>query len=233
MSYKDMIKRLVSWFLNYKQMKTKSIYLLLAICLLFSCQNKQKQKTGEEKEKPRLGKLEQLMLLPRDSVMAYYDLSDDSLSVFPNLSGFTIHSLDLSHNRLDSFSAKYLPKDVRVLDLSYNQLRGMFSIDDEAFSLSELNISHNQLTSVSLDKIRKIDMSHNDITHFDHNQSNTEYIDISNNPHLSNRVYFDPSKVDTVIHNNIANDKPLEGGPQKLGGTHPRNLPKDTTIFYL
>lgn len=216
-------------------MKPKKLYLLLGICLSFACQNNREQKAGEVKEPPRLSKLEQLMLLPRDSVLAYYDLSDDSLGAFPDLSGYTIHSLDVSHNRLDTFFAGYLPSDIRVLDLSYNQLRGLFSIKKtEAPFLSELNISHNQLTDVSLHKIRKIDMSYNDITYFDHNQSNTEYIDISNNPHLSNLVYFDPTEVDTVIHDNIANDKPLEGGPRKLksGGPtwilHPTDTIKDT-----
>ena len=38
-------------------------------------------------------KLEELCLLPCDSVLDYCDLSDDSIVDFPNLSGYTISCL--------------------------------------------------------------------------------------------------------------------------------------------
>jgi Leucine-rich repeat (LRR) protein len=224
-------------------MKTKIVSLLSALCLLFSCQNNREQKAGEEKELPRLSKLERLMLLPADSVIEHYDLSGDSLDVFPDLSAYAIKSLDVSHNRLDTLIADYLPKEIRVLDLSHNQLKylynnGDFSLDTislpaklskldlshnqlselfriwdekEAPSLSELNLSNNRLMIVIVQSpVRKIDVSNNELIVFGVNDENLEYLNVSDNPQLSNQVYFDPSKVDTVIHNNIANDKPLE-----------------------
>ncbi|WP_294080533.1 hypothetical protein [Proteiniphilum sp. UBA5384] len=53
-------------------MKTRKLYLLLSVYLLFSCQNNRGQKAEDGKGKLPSGKLERLMLLFRDSVMAYY-----------------------------------------------------------------------------------------------------------------------------------------------------------------
>ena len=57
-----------------------------------------------------LTKLKKLFLLPYDSVMVHYDLSNDNVENFPNLSAFTIKSLDLSHNLLDTINPLFLPK---------------------------------------------------------------------------------------------------------------------------
>ena len=69
-------------------------------------------------------KLERLHQISPDSVIAHYDLSGDSLKEFPDLSGYTIRSLDLSHNLLDTFVPRYLPTGLEKLDLSYNRLEG-------------------------------------------------------------------------------------------------------------
>lgn len=49
--------------------------------------------------------------LPQDSVIQVYDLSNDSISNFPDLSVYNIKSLDLSCNLLDTIVIDNLPKN--------------------------------------------------------------------------------------------------------------------------
>ena len=64
------------------------IYIFLIVLMAFSCTGtgQRKQPGSEVVEEEKLSKLEQLLLLPRDSVMDYYDLSNDSIADFPDLS---------------------------------------------------------------------------------------------------------------------------------------------------
>lgn len=66
--------------------------------ILLSCQPKNNNSINKSVDVAKLTKLEQLFLLPIDSVMCSYDLSNDSIMVFPNLSAYTIKALDLSGN---------------------------------------------------------------------------------------------------------------------------------------
>jgi len=203
------------------------IYIFLIVLLSFSCTGTgQRKKLGSEvveEKKPR--KLEQLMLLPRDSVMDYYDLSNDSITDFPDLSDYTIKSLDLSHNQLDTVIVDYLPREIVTLNLSNNLLRNILRLEFdhkkelalteemklyEKTMLREIDLSHNRLTGVNIwFHLRRINISHNDITYINFSHRNIEFIDISNNPNLSNVVQFDPYVIDTIIRDNIANDKEL------------------------
>lgn len=166
-------------------------------------------------------KLDRLLSLPQDTVLDYYDLSNDFLLTFPDLSGYTIRELNLSHNYLDTLNENFLPKGLKVLDLSYNYLR---SIAFDFKGLEELYLSHNYMnffyTSFFIDRI---DISHNNLRYFLLNWSykfyygfwkNEEgkrmsYLNISYNPNLSNEVLFVPSMIDTIIHDHIANQKKL------------------------
>ena len=201
------------------------IYIFLIVLLSFSCTGKEQKKQFEVVEKETLSKLEQLMLLPRDSVMVYYDLSNDSISDFPDLSDYTIKSLDLSHNQLDTVIVDFLPKEIVTLNLSNNLLRNILRLEFdhkkelalteemklyEKTMLREIDLSHNRLTGVNIwFHLRRINISHNDITYINFSHRNIEFIDISNNPNLSNVVQFDPYVIDTIIRDNIANDKEL------------------------
>ena len=78
----------------------KTINILLLSLLLFSCTTSTKQ-SEEEIVEVKLTKLEELLLLPTDTVMDYYDLSNDSISKFPDLSSYTIKSLNLSYNQFE------------------------------------------------------------------------------------------------------------------------------------
>ncbi len=42
------------------------------------------------------------------------------------------------------------------------------------------------------------------------NDEKLNFLDVSNNKELSNMVTFDPTKIDTIKSNNIANDAPLK-----------------------
>lgn len=200
------------------------ICIFLILLLSFSCtgtgQRKQPEIEVVEEQKP--GKLEQLILLPRDSVMDYYDLSNDSIFDFPDLSGYTIKSLDLSYNLLDTVIVNYLPKEIVSLNLSNNLLVGFlwFKLDDDwrpdwkklydETTIREIDLSHNKLTRVLIVfPLRKIVLSYNNMRYVEFSHFNIEYIDISNNPNLSNVVQFDPYVIDTIIRDNIANDKEL------------------------
>lgn len=200
------------------------IYIFLIVLLSFSCTGtgQRKQLESEIVEEKTLSKLEKLMLLSQDSVMVHYDLSNDSISVFPDLSEYTIKSLNLSHNQLDTAIVNYLPKGIIHLNLSFNYFCKIFKlrIDDEwrpewkklyeETTLREVDLSHNRLTGIDIGfPLRKIDISFNDITYINFNHGNIEFIDISHNPNLTNVVGFDPQMVDTIIRNNIANDKKL------------------------
>src|SRR5690554_5088427 len=107
------------------------ICLFLILLLSFSCTGTgQKTQPGiEVVEEVKLSKLEQLMLLPRDSVMDYYNLSNDSISDFPDLSDYTIKSLDLSYNLLDTAIVDYLPREIVILNLSNNSFRNIFTFN--------------------------------------------------------------------------------------------------------
>jgi len=200
--------------------------------MAFSCTGKEQKKQFEKEvvEKETLSKLEQLMLFPRDSVMVYYDLSNDSITDFPDLSDYTIKSLDLSHNLLDTVIVNYFPKEMLSLDLSNNLLNGFLWLkidDDERLdwkklynetTLREINLSHNNLSKILITfPLRKIVVSYNDMTYVEFNHGNIEYLDISNNPNLSNVIQFDPYVIDTIIRDNIANDKELVPSNLDLG----------------
>ncbi|RNC63393.1 hypothetical protein D7D25_16805 [Proteiniphilum sp. X52] len=74
--------------------------------------------------------------------------------------------------------------------------------------MKEIIVSHNQISFVYIaEPIRKINASHYELTSTRFSHENIEYADVSYNPNLSNVVGFDPYKIDTVIHNNIANNK--------------------------
>ena len=202
----------------------KTINILLLFLILFSCTTSTKQ-SEEEVVEVKLTKLEELLLLPTDTVMNYYDLSNDSISEFPDLSSYTIKSLDLSYNQLDTIIVDYMPKDIVSLNLSHNVFEGIldFSIDPkyllsfeerdklyDKYTIREIDLSYNDLTRIYITfPLRKIDVSHNDVTYINFSHKYIEYVDVSYNPNLSNVVSFSPMLIDTVIHNNIANDKKL------------------------
>ena len=185
---------------------------------MLSCKSERKQNDARQKTVPevKLSKLEQLYLLPTDSVLNFYDLSNDSITEFPDLSAYRIRSLDLSYNLIDTAVITLFPQGIEVLNLSNNKLSGIFYIslnsmkERDSYTLKEMNVSYNKLYGLSVSlPLYRIIASHNDITYVDFNHKNIQYLDISYNPNLSNQVNFTHSLIDTIVRDGIANDKPL------------------------
>lgn len=187
------------------------IHILLMHMILLSCQPINNNSINKSVDVTKLNKLEQLFLLPIDSVMCSYDLSNDSFMDFPILSAYTIKALDLSGNMLDTIIPHYLPKGLDKLNISHNRYRGQLRIlENSMHTLKELDISYNALTKIYIgEPLYRIIVSHNDLVEVDINHRHIQYLDISYNPNMSERVTFSPERIDTIIREGVANGKQL------------------------
>ena len=191
----------------------KNIIYILLVSFLLSCGMMSKKEAIDQLPTNELTKLETLFLLPYDSVMDYYDLSNDSIVNFPDLSAFTIKSLDLSHNLLDTINPLFLPKGLEKLNLSHNLYCGFILIRKNTIpSLKELDMSHNDLQAVYIhEALYRILLSYNDLTIACFNHENLRYLDISYNLHMPSEVCFEPTQIDTVIREGVAEGERLVG----------------------
>lgn len=198
--------------LNFDSMKNM-VYVLLVSLLLLSCGMRSKKEGTYQVPAKKNTKLEKLFLLSYDSVIDYYDLSNDSIVNFPDLSVFTIKSLDLSYNLLSTINPYFLPKGVEKLNLSHNLYCGVVRIKkNDIPSLKELDISYNAINRVIIcEPLFRIVLSYNDLTHANFNHKNLQYLDISYNSGLSERVSFEPLWIDTIVRNGVADGKRLLG----------------------
>lgn len=182
------------------------------IVLVLACKKGDKANTLElSQEEIKLTKLEKLLLLPQDSLIFSYDLSNDSLRTFPDLSAYTIKTLDLSGNMLDTIIPHYLPKGLDKLNLSHNKYRGQLRIlENSMHTLKELDISYNALKTIYIgEPLYRIIVSHNDLVEVDINHRHIQYLDISYNSNMSERVTFSPEKIDTIIREGVADGRQL------------------------
>ena len=189
------------------------ICILLFSPFLLSCRMGIRNESGKQPLTKELTKLEKLFWLPYDSVMVYYDLSNDNIENFPNLSAFTIKSLDLSYNLLDTISPLFLPKGLEKLNLSHNLYCGFILIRKNTIPyLKELDISHNALNRIDIaPPLYRINVSYNDLNVIDLNHKNIQYLDISYNSDISERVSFEPFWIDTLVRDGVADGKRLLG----------------------
>lgn len=192
-------------------------YLFLMLLFFYSCQSGIKREAKVPVVTKVLTKLERLSLLPVDSVMDAYDLSNDNIADFPDLSAFAIRSLDLSYNLLDTINPNFLPKGLEKLNLSYNLYCGFVGIEEgKAPFLKELDISHNAVNRIYIGvPLYRIIVSYNALNndlnclHFDH--GNIQYLDVSYNSDMPQRVGFEPAWIDTIVSEGVADGKPLLG----------------------
>ncbi|WP_301423711.1 hypothetical protein [Bacteroides caecimuris] len=191
----------------------KNIIYILLVSFLLSCGMMSKKEAIDQLPTNELTKLETLFLLPYDSVMDYYDLSNDSIVNFPDLSAFTIKSLDLSHNLLDTINPLFLPKGLEKLNLSHNLYCGFILIRKNTVPyLKELDMSHNALNRIDISPpLYRINVSYNDLAIIDLNHKNIQYLDISYNSDISERVSFEPLWIDTLVRDGVADGKRLLG----------------------
>ena len=164
------------------------IYILLVSFLLLSCGMMSKKEVTDQPPRNELTKLETLFLLPYDSVMDYYDL-------------------------LETINPFFLPKGVERLNLSHNLYRGIVRIRKNTIpSLKELDISYNAVNRINIcEPLFRIILSYNDLTYANFNHKNLQYLDISYNPSLSERVNFEPLWIDTIVRDGVADGKRLLG----------------------
>lgn len=182
------------------------------IVLVLACKKGDKANTLElSQEEIKLTKLEKLLLHPQDSLIFSYDLSNDSLRTFPDLSAYTIKTLDLSGNMLDTIIPHYLPKGLDKLNLSHNKYRGQLRIlENSMHTLKELDISYNALKTIYIgEPLYRIIVSHNDLVEVDINHRHIQYLDISYNSNMSERVTFSPERIDTIIREGVADGRQL------------------------
>lgn len=192
----------------------KKHYYIALVCLfflLFGCHSENEQSENKINTE-LLNKIEQLRLLSTDSTIQYFDLSNDSLDSLPDLSQYQIVELNLSYNQLDTLHISHFPQSLKVLNVSNNLLKGTLYIsENEIPSLKEINLSDNKLDSISISQsLRKIDVSHNNLTYLTFSNSNIEFLDISYNHNMSNKVYFHPEKIDTIIYDSIGSKRKLQ-----------------------
>ena len=149
-----------------------------------------------------LSKLERLYCVRPDSVMDYYDLSGDSLKVFPDLSMYVIRSLDLSHNQLDTIIPERLPLGLERLDMSHNRMEGKWIMKRHSMStLKGLDLSHNRLYAVNIQTdfpLQRLTLAYNRLD-YDVFLSEPHYLDISYNRNLARLVRFHPERTDTLV----------------------------------
>lgn len=188
-------------------------YILLVPFFLLSCSGENKKDTIASPHVKQQIKLEKLFLLPHDSVMNHCDLSNDSIVHFPDLSSFTIKFLDLSYNLLDSIKPYFLPKGLERLNLSHNLYRGFVVIEKDVIpSLKELDMSYNALNKINIcQPLFRIILSNNDLKYVNLNHKNIQYLDISYNSTMSDKVSFEPLWIDTVVRYGVADGKRLLG----------------------
>lgn len=180
------------------------------LSLLTSCTGSQQTVASTENKEIKQTKLETLMQLPADSVMDFYDLSGDSIARMPNLSGYTIKSVDLSANQLDTLIVNFLPKGLERLNLSHNRCTYINIERGDAPSLKTLDVSFNLLKSFRVEEVLStIIASHNDLQTLKFAQGHIQRLDISYNPHLPADVDFIPALIDTLVREGTADGKPL------------------------
>lgn len=76
--------------------------------------------------------------------------------------------------------------------------------------MKELDFSYNSLSSIGISEpLYRIILSHNNLSTITLNHKNIQYLDISYNSNLAERVDFDPSKIDTIIRDGVADGKRL------------------------
>lgn len=144
-------------------------------------------------------KLERLRQIAPDSVMAHYDLSGDHMKEFPDLSKYVIHSLDMSHNRLNTIIPERLPLGLERLDMSHNRLEGELEVKEGSMSvLRELDLSYNRLEGISIreDSLWKLILAHNNL--YERVDVNSlDYLDVSYNENLRLNKETFPAKAET------------------------------------
>lgn len=221
-----------------KSRKLINLMMLVLFLMVVSCfQHKKPIKKGEvdlkEINNPVAEKrdfTEILSKLKIKDTMEFLNLSNLNLKKLPDLSKYNIKRLDISHNELDTIPLRFLPKNLKKLICTNNNLK-FFRLynyvnkkniyDNSELNLNEIDLSSNNLKSfnytvrherlhLSSCDLKRVNLSNNNLDYLSVNCDNVEYLNISNNNSLSNVFDFNISSIDTVLRSNIKNKLPLQ-----------------------
>ena len=107
--------------------------------------------------------------------------------------------------------ADFLLKKLEILNLSHNRYSGQLRIKEGTIcALREIDLSYNVLSSIYVGgPLYRIIVSHNDLVEVDINHKNIQYLDISYNSNMPERVTFNPAIIDTIVREGVADGKRL------------------------
>ncbi len=192
-------------------------YFFILIPLFLSCvERKAEQATSATAEvvSDTRSKLERFLDNPTDSVYQHVDLSGDSIRQMPDLSAYTIESLDLSNNQIDSVNIQNYPDGITRIDFSRNKFLG-----NKTFSFPKtirvVDLSENQMTTcVIYTPVQKVYLNKNNLDFVGFAEAPDLYfLNVSDNPRLQNdRIDCNGrnvTNIDTILHKNIANTLPI------------------------
>lgn len=201
---------------------------LMLVFLIISCNDKGNSSSGREvvdkkeivlKDTPIDQNEFDLNVLNsfEDSLIQDLDLSNRKLGKIPDLSKIRVHKLNLSNNFIDTIPISYLPKELSILNLSHNNFQKKFRLPKNSLNIDELDLSYNKIESADISvNLRKLDLSQNNLIYVTLSNKRMKFLNISDNPRLSNVVQFQPKGIDTIIHHNISNDEPIIGAVEDI-----------------
>ena len=160
----------VSIYIFYAMRHTIALFLFICLSLSLGLNSSAPPTMKGEK-------LRALYRLPFQTELDYYDLSNDGLTEFPNLSMYKIKHLNISHNDIERINesgyhkkkeqqmAPCLPEGIETLDISHNKLQLLFIPMDYAPQLKRLDASYNRLEGLQLTcrNLKEVNLSHNKI----------------------------------------------------------------------
>jgi hypothetical protein len=105
---------------------------------------------------------------------------------------------------------KEFPYD--CVDLSGQDMDSMPDLSH--LKIKELNLSHNQISYADSEflplQLEKLNLSYNNLTElFLGDGRYVKFLDVSDNPKLSSKVFFHPDKIKKIKSDNIADKEPL------------------------
>lgn len=206
----------------------RKVFVFLLVSLI-SCKKEEKSISKpivlEMRKEKTVGEI--LSELSTKDTIHHLDLSNKGIDSLIDLSSYKIESLDLSFNNLDTIPLSKLPLTLKKLKCTNNSLNnfGLFysakalalkkNYNNSTINFEDINLSFNKLKHFNYNfrdeksNLKKVNVSNNELIQIQLNAKTLNYINISNNPNLSNIVDFN-LKTDTIIRNNIKNDLPLE-----------------------
>lgn len=141
------------------------------------------------------------------------DLSNKNLKEIPNLSKKVIKKLDLSNNKIKVIDFENLPKNLEIINLSNNKLKGKIILLNKTnfLNLNKVILKNNKIDSLIFDKcIKYLDVSFNNLKYINLNLEceNIKYLDISNNKKLDpiKDVVISTIKIGTLKRENLLNN---------------------------